>query len=122
MRKIILVISLALLVLIISGCITTAEKEPVPDPIIGTWHRQSVSNGIPFFGDIQQISYTPDTITFKSDGTSTYGNWKWVSNNSYEIYPQYGIPNGTIKLDNDKMYLTIFSWWPPTSLNATYTK
>jgi hypothetical protein len=121
MRKIILVISLVLFVALISGCFTSA-KEPIPDPILGTWHRQSYST-IPFLGDIQQISWAPNTMTFNSDGTCTDGSWKWTSNNSYEVYSKQSlVPNGTISLDNNKMYLSRWSFWPPGTINATYTR
>lgn len=122
MRKIILIVLLIISVLIISGCITYSEKEPTPDPIIGNWHRQSYS-GIPILTDLIQNQWAPNEITFNSDGTCSDGSWKWVSNNSFEIYSKNSfVPNGTISLDNDKMYLSRWGLVSPGIINATYAK
>lgn len=123
MKKIALSIILVLLVVINSGCITSAaEKEPIPDPIVSTWHRESYS-GIPIIVDFQVIDWAPEKLVINDDNTCTIGTWKWISNNSYEVDSSNPfIPNATIKLEDGKLKLHRASIVHMGIVDAIYTK
>ncbi len=113
------------IILVMSGCVNNTE--PIPDPIIGNWHLESSTNTF-LLGDIAKGDWAPQDMTVKSDGTfvasnKLVGEWKWVSNNSYDFDSNNGyIPNATAKIENGKMVLIRSQWIPPCQVVGTYVK